>query len=129
VKHYKPEGKVAWQPKEGRHLFTAKTISESALDMFVGKLADTATPGVDREELARALGTVRQQLVVGSDRYTMVLPEEIAATLDEFGDRRGEGMVARVFGGIQSAWKRWQLINPRRYLKYNLNNTTGDLTR
>jgi hypothetical protein len=127
VRHYKPEGQVAWQPKEGRHLFTAKTISESALDMFAGKLADTATPGVDREELARALGTVRQQLVVGQDRYTMVLPEEIAATLDEFGDRRGEGMVARVASGIQSAWKRWQLINPRRYLKYNLNNTTGDL--
>jgi hypothetical protein len=127
VKHYKPEGAVAWQPKEGRHLFTAKTISESALDMFVGKLADTATPGIDREELSRALGTVRQQLVVGGDRYTMVLPEEIAATLDEFGDRRGEGMVARVFGGIQSAWKRWQLINPRRYLKYNINNTSGDL--
>jgi N12 class adenine-specific DNA methylase len=127
VKHYKPEGYSTFQPRDGRHLFTAKTITESALDMFVNKLADTATPGLDREELTRALGSVRSQLVVGGERYTMVLPDELAATLEEFGDRRGEGMVARVFGGIQSAWKRWVLINPRRYLKYNLNNTTGDL--
>ena len=127
VKHYKPEGMVAWQPKDGRHLFTAKTISESALDMFVTKLGDTATPGLDRAELQAALGSVRSQLVVGGDRYTMVLPEELAATLDEFGDRRGEGMVASVFSGIQSAWKRWVLINPRRWFKYNLNNQTGDL--
>lgn len=127
IKRYKPEGMVAWQPKEGRHLFTAKTISESALDMFVTRLADTATPGLDRAELANALGSVRQQLVVGGDRYTMALPAEIAATLDEFGDRRGEGMVARVFSGIQGAWKRWVLINPRRFFKYNLNNMTGDL--
>ncbi len=127
VRLYKPEGMVAWQPKEGRHLFTAKTISEHALDMFVTRLADTASPGLDRAELASALGTVRQQLVVGGDRYTMVIPEELGATLDEFGDRHGEGMVAQIFGGIQSAWKQWVLINPRRFFKYNINNMTGDL--
>lgn len=127
VSHYKPEGMAAFQPIEGRHLFTAKTISESALDMFVTKLGDTASPGLDRTELQAALGSVRNQLVVGGDRYTMVIPEELAATLEEFGDRRGEGMVAQVFGGLQAAWKRWVLINPRRFLKYNLNNQTGDL--
>jgi hypothetical protein len=29
VKHYAPEGYSAWQPLEGQHLFTAKTVSES----------------------------------------------------------------------------------------------------
>jgi hypothetical protein len=127
VKHYRPEGMTTWQPRAGRHLFTAKTITEHAVDMFVDKLADTASPGLDRAELAAALGTVRNQLVQGPERYTMVLPSELAATLDDLGDRRGEGMVARFFGGIQSAWKRWVLINPRRFFKYNLNNMTGDL--
>jgi hypothetical protein len=127
VRHYKPEGMTAWQPKEGRHLFTAKTVSEHTLDMFVDKLADTAAPGLDRAELASALGTVRSQLVVGGERYTMIIPKELSDTLDEFGDRRAEGMVAHFFGGLQSAWKRWVLINPRRWFKYNLNNMTGDL--
>lgn len=127
VHRLKPEGFTTWQPKDGQHLFTAKTISEGALDMFVGKLSESSYPGVDKAELHRALTTVRDQLVVGGDRYTMVLPEEVAATLDEFGDRRARGMVAQVFGGIQSAWKRWVLINPRRWLKYNINNLSGDL--
>jgi hypothetical protein len=127
VRRLKPEGYKAWQPREGRHFFTAKTISESALDMFVGKLSETAYPGVERDELHKALTTIRPQLVVGGDRYTMVLPVEIADTLTEFGDRRIEGMVARVFGGVQAAWKRWILINPRRFLKYNINNLSGDL--
>lgn len=127
VKRLKPEGYKAWQPTEGRHFFTAKTISESALDMFVGKLSETAYPGVAREELHRALTTIRPQLVVGGDRYTMVLPDEIADTLTDFGHRHAEGMVAAVFGGIQSAWKRWVLINPRRFFKYNINNMSGDL--
>jgi len=127
VKRLKPEGFKSWQPREGRHFFTAKTMSESALDMFIGKLADTVYPGVERDELRKALSTIRPQLVVGGDRYTMVLPEEIADTLTEFGDRRIEGAVAKVFSGVQSAWKRWVLINPRRFLKYNINNLSGDL--
>ena len=127
VRRLKPEGYKAWQPREGRHFFTAKTISESALDMFVGKLSESVYPGVERDELHKALTTIRPQLVVGGDRYTMVLPTEIADTLTEFGDRRTEGMVARVFGGVQAAWKRWVLINPRRFLKYNINNLSGDL--
>jgi hypothetical protein len=49
VKRLKPEGYKAWQPIEGRHLFTAKTITESSLDMFVSKLAETTYPGVDKD--------------------------------------------------------------------------------
>lgn len=127
VKAFAPDGYAAWQPIEGQHLFTAKTITESTLDMFVGKLADTAMPGINHDELARALGSIRSTLVVGGDRYTMVLPVEVTETLNEFGDRRAAGMLAKLFGGIQSWWKRWVLINPRRIIKYNLNNISGDL--
>ena len=127
VNRLKPEGYKAWQPIEGRHLFTAKTVSEHTLDMFVGKLSETVYPGVDKDELHKALTTIRAQLVVGGDRYTMVLPAEIADTLTEFGDRRAENMVVSAYVGLQSAWKRWVLINPRRFLKYNINNMTGDL--
>ncbi len=127
IKAFGAEGYAAWQPIPGRHMFTAKTISEHTLDMFVNKLADAAMPGVNHDELARALGTVRTQLVYGSDRYTMILPKEVVDTLNEFGDRRAQGLIGSLFSGVQGAWKRWMLISPRRWFKYNLNNMTGDL--
>ncbi len=127
VKRIGPEGYSAWQPIDGQHLFTVKSISESALDMFVMKLADTTMPGINHDELARALGSIRNQLVIGGDRYTMVLPDEVTDTLNEYGDRRAAGMAGKLFAEIQGAWKRWMLINPRRVLKYNINNLTGDL--
>lgn len=127
VNRLAPDGYEAWQPREGRHLFTAKTVSEHVLDGFVDRLSDAAIPGISREEMALALSSVRNQLVVGGERYTMVLPKELADTLNEFGDRRVEGMFSQISASLLGNWKRWVLINPRRFFKYNLNNTTGDL--
>jgi hypothetical protein len=77
VKRYKPEGFTDWQPLEGQHLFTAKTVSEHVLDMFVSKLNER---GISRRRQARArarAGQIRPQLVVGGDRYTMVIPTRL----------------------------------------------------
>jgi hypothetical protein len=127
TRRYAPEGYSTWQPREGQHFFTAKTMSEHTLDMFVSKLSEQEYPGIEKGELERALQSVRKQLVVGGQRYTMVLPTEIVQTLDGYGDRAQAGKVAKAFSGIQSGWKRWVLINPRRFFKYNLNNMSGDL--
>jgi N12 class adenine-specific DNA methylase len=127
VKRYRPEGFTDWQPLEGQHLFTAKTVSESVLDLFVSKLSDEEYPGVDKDELEHALGQVRPQLVVGRDRYTMVIPDEIAATLNDFGDTDSRNMFLHAVAGLQAKWKQYILINPRRWFRYNFNNMTGDL--
>ena len=127
VKRLAPEGYVGWQPREGRHLFTVKTIPEHVVDRLIAGLADQSAFGISKDEMHRALDTIKPQLVVGGDRYTMVIPQEVADTLDEFGDVHAEGIVSKIFAGVQSAWKRWVLINPRRFLKYNLNNQMGDL--
>ena len=127
VKKIGPEGYKAWQPIEGRHLFTAKGYTESAIDKFLASVADMPFPGMSKAELKAAIGPVKRQLVLGGDRYTMVLPDEIADTLTEFGDRHAENVAINIYVGLQSAWKRWVLINPRRFLKYNINNMTGDL--
>lgn len=127
VKKLAPDGYSAWQPIEGRHLFTAKTVPEHILEGFVEKLSAPNVSGINADEMHRALTAVRQQLVVGGERYTMVLPKEVADTLNEFGDRRAEGLFSQGVQMLQSGWKRWVLINPRRFLKYNLNNISGDL--
>jgi hypothetical protein len=127
VKRYKPEGFTDWQPLEGQHLFTGKTVSEHVLDMFVSKLGEEEYPGVDKLELERALGTIRPQLVVGGERYTMVIPDELAATLNDFGDKASHNMFLNAVAGIQAKWKQFTLVNPRRWFRYNFNNMTGDL--
>lgn len=127
LKRVGPDSFEAWQPTPGRHLFTAKTVPEHVIEGFVEKLSAPSVAGINRDEMFRALSAVREQLVVGGERYTMVLPKEIADTLTEFGDRRVEGNVAAAVAAVQGAWKRWVLINPRRFFKYNLNNMTGDL--
>lgn len=127
AKRIAPEGYVGWQPREGRHLFTAKTLPEHVVDRLISNLTDVSAFGISKDEMHRALDAIKPQLVVGGDRYTMVIPKEVADTLDEFGDVHAESMVARLFSGVQAAWKRWVLINPRRFFKYNLNNQLGDL--
>lgn len=127
VKKLAPDGYAAWQPIEGRHLFTAKTVPEHILEGFVERLSAPNVTGIPADEMHRALTAVRSQLVVGGERYTMVVPKEVADTLTEFGDRRAEGLFSQGVQMLQGAWKRWVLINPRRFLKYNLNNLSGDL--
>lgn len=127
VSRFGPVGATAWQPIEGQHMFTAKTITQSSIDQMTVRIADKESAELDRAVMGSALGSIKDQLVVGGDRYTMVLPNEVAATLNEFGDRRGKGMIARVAAKTLGGWKVWQLINPRRFLKYNINNMSGDL--
>jgi hypothetical protein len=95
--------------------------------MFVSKLNEEVYPGVDKLELERALSQIRPQLVVGGARYTMVIPQELAATLNDFGDKNSHNLFLRAVAGIQGKWKQYILINPRRWFRYNFNNMTGDL--
>jgi len=69
---------------------------------------------------------VRKVLAKGQNTV-WVIPEGLAATLDNFRGERGEdtflGSIARK---SMSFWKQYILINPFSVLKYNVNNMSGD---
>jgi hypothetical protein len=112
-----PEGYDTWQPREGRVFYTNQSIPERLID----KIADGVAP---KELLQRVLA-------VGRKRKELVLPVEVAETLDNLytGDRGG--IAKQVLDFITKTpitwWKRWVLFNPRRLLMYNYQNQLGDL--
>lgn len=127
VKRFAPEGYVAWQPDEGKLLFTAKTIPEHALDRMLDRLAEAGAGPVTVEEMRAAIGNVRSMLMVGGNKFEMVIPEELAATLNSLRDEHADSLIEALFEVPMRLWKRWVLINPRRVIKYNLNNLSGDI--
>jgi hypothetical protein len=125
VKRLAPEGYRTWQPDEGKLLFTVKTIPEHVIDKLLTKLE--APEGMDATEFRGALEAARNALAVGGQRYTMILPEEVADTLSNLRRDQIDSLFDHLVKEPVKLWKRWVLINPRRFFKYNLNNTTGDL--
>ena len=110
-----PEGHVAWQPKPGKHMFFASTITEEALERVLA-----GVKALENKD-------VRKMLVVGGSRETWVIPEALATTLDKFHEARVDSGLEAILREAQTAWKQWVLLNPLRFLRYNLNNMTGDL--
>jgi len=129
VKRFAPEGYKTWQPEEGKLLFTSKTLPEHVLDRVATMIMDgTSFPPEMRQAATEAFrAQVRDVLTVGGEKYTMVLPEEIADTLNSINDTHSDNLISFLFSRVTGEWKRWVLINPRRVLKYNLNNMSGDL--
>lgn len=127
IKRFAPEGYVSWQPDEGRLLFTAKTIPEHVIDGMMVKIADEAVAGISRAEMQAALGQLKDALVLGGDKFKLVIPAELADTLNSLRDEHAETLLTALLEVPLAWWKRWVLINPRRVLKYNLNNMSGDL--
>jgi hypothetical protein len=110
-----PEGYRIWQPERGTHFFHALTITERTMDKILSGEKDF-------EE-----ADVRRMLVMGGPKQQWVIPTELAQTLDNFGQRGTERILEKVWVGAQSGWKQWVLLNPKRIIKYNLNNQSGDL--
>lgn len=125
AKQLAPEGYRTWQPDEGKLLFTVKTLPEHVIDRMIEKL--DAPQGWDKMEFRAALEGSRNALSMGGSRYTMILPEDVADTLNNLKRVDLEGLFDLLVQKPMRAWKRWVLINPRRVIKYNINNMTGDL--
>ncbi|MEE8309788.1 MAG: hypothetical protein V3R34_05270, partial [Hyphomicrobium sp.] len=125
---FSPPNHVTWQPDEGKLLFTAKTIPEHVVDRMLDMIAEEgAGEALSATDLKGALESVRSMLAVGGPKYQMILPEEVAKALDSINDQHADGLFDTLAAVPLSWWKRWVLINPRRVLKYNLNNLSGDL--
>ena len=122
-----PDGYRLWQPERGNHFFVAKSMPEHVIDRLAEKLETEPIPGVSQAEIADALAKVRDVLAIGMPKYEMVIPEELAATLDDMRPDIDRGLFDHMLAEPMRWWKRWVLINPRRVLKYNLNNLSGDM--
>lgn len=118
-----PEGYAKWTPSEAL-LFTVKTIPEHVIDNMLTKL--DSPQGVDPNEFRGVLENARSTLASGSARNMMIVPEPVALTLDNLRRTPNENLFIELAKRPVQYWKRWVLINPRRYFKYNFNNITGD---
>ncbi|MBF0311460.1 MAG: hypothetical protein HQL56_18245, partial [Magnetococcales bacterium] len=123
-----PEGYVEWQPEKGRHFFVALTLPEHAINtMLEDESIAENIPGVSRDTVMEVMANMRKVLAVGMPKYQMVIPQELAITLDAMTKARNEGWFDHVLATPLTMWKQWVLINPRRVIKYNINNLSGDL--
>jgi hypothetical protein len=109
-----PEGYVSWQPREGNVFYRSHTIPEKvAMEATLEGVSELA--GVD----------VRPAIVMGGKRKSFVIPQEVANALDSL-TKDTSGRISNADKAILKKWKQWQLVSPRRFVKYNLRNITGD---
>lgn len=114
-----PEGYVEWQPQEGHMFFTASSIPEGIANLLAEDILASAQITGDM---------LRQVMVVGQEYPSLVVPEEVALTLNDlYHAQHQDGLVYKAYRKAYVGWKQWQLISPRRFFKYNARNMTGDL--
>jgi len=112
-----PEGYVTWQPAKGNVFYMADTIPS--------KVAEELMQGIIKEFGVKA-DDLRKVMAVGGKRKEFVVPEEVAATLDNLVRVKSQNPLIKFQSNLINKWKQWQLLSPRRYVKYNLRNMTGD---
>ena len=136
VSKLRPEGDVVpWQPnaadgnKRAVHIFTGKTVTQHALDRAMDNLdaivGDTLSPE-DAANIKEMLSGGREAQMTGGPMEELVIPKELADTLNEFRDKDAESRIDEIAQTLQGRWKQWTLFNPARFAKYYINNVTGD---
>lgn len=118
-----PEGYIDWQPKPGNTFYKALTVVESALEELYEKAKENGD--ITQEDLDEL--EAREIVALGGRRETWVIPKDIADTLDSAGTPESPSPIGKPFRYLQTKWKQWTLLAPWRFLKYNLNNMSGDL--
>lgn len=112
-----PEGYEAWQPREGNVFYMSDSVpAKLAEQLLEGKFTEI---GVKASDLQKAVS-------LGKKRKEFVVKEEIAKTLDNLVRNKDRGRIMEIDRTLLRRWKQWQLISPRRFLKYNFRNLTGD---
>ncbi len=122
----------AWQPKKGKMFFTAMTLSQRVMDGMVENIGQilNETDGLvgffPASEVQDMLDTMRPQLVLGGPNYELVIPTELAATLESLGQDDFNNVVLKEVEKLTRMWKIWVLINPLSWFKYFTQNLSGD---
>lgn len=112
-----PEGYVLWQPREGNIFYMTDSIP--------AKLAEQLHSGM-LEELGITKDDLRSALAIGGKRKEFVVKEEVAKTLDELVRTKTPSVIGDADRALMRGIKAWFLFAPRRYLKYEFRNMTGD---
>ena len=121
-----PEGYEAWQPEKGNLFYSGKVIGERAIEHLLDK-ATQSIAGIEKAELEAVVKEIKEALIVGAKKKELIIPSELARTLERMRPDIRDGLFDWLFAKPLGAWKVWTLINPRRVLKYNTNNMSGDL--
>ncbi|KKM79967.1 hypothetical protein LCGC14_1344610, partial [marine sediment metagenome] len=112
-----PEGYVTWQPREGNIFYMSDTIPSRIAEQLMNSTLETY--GLTKDDINKALA-------IGGKRKEFVVKEEVALTLDNIVRSRSDTKMAKVQRELISTWKEFQLVQPRRFAKYNMRNLTGD---
>lgn len=113
-----PGGYTKWQPKQGGLFYLSDSIPFRVAEKLYRQAMEQF--GISDKEMRRAL--------VKSGHFDYwVVKEEVAQTLDELVKKQAHGLISDLSAGIQQKWKVWTLISPRRFIKYNIRNLTGDV--
>jgi hypothetical protein len=112
-----PESHVIWQPEKGSMFYRGQTMPEQIITKFIEENPSFA-------DIAKKF---REVTILGGKKTEVVIPSGLAKTLDALRTDRETATLDTVNQKMIGAWKIWTLLSPRRAIKYNLNNMSGDL--
>ncbi|UJX41684.1 hypothetical protein K9F62_03000 [Desulfovibrio sp. JY] len=124
-----PDGYDRFQADKGLVYHTGNGITDKAMLSLMEALQmdDKAFQAQAPEVVLDVLSGVRQQIMVGGKKPEMVLPKSIVETLNNLRPKAERSFFDQALSKPLGLWKQWVLVNPRRVIKYNLNNMAGDL--
>lgn len=112
-----PDGYTEWQPQPGNIFYSTLSIPEKV----IRKLMESQGV-ITGEELAEI---TKKVIALGPKRSSIVIPTELAKTLDNLKPNLPSDY-NNFIPKLTLLWKQWILSAPRRAIKYNLRNLTGD---
>ena len=124
-----PAGYERFQADKGLVYHTGNGITDKAMLSLMDALQmdDKVFQAQAPEVVLDVLNGVRQQLFVGGRKPEMILPKPIVETLNNLRPKAERSFFDQALSKSLGLWKQWVLVNPRRVIKYNLNNMAGDL--
>lgn len=111
-----PDTHELWQPREGNVFYFADSIPAN--------LAKALQEGM-LEEAGFPVEKLRKVLAQGGAREEYVIPKEASATLDNL-SKPVPNWFVQANRQLLGHWKQLMLIAPRKVIRYNVRNLTGD---
>ena len=127
-----PEGNVPWQPEVGNVIYKTTGLTDKIANELMADQAMAMLDGLEASGMTVTAKDLREILAIGKQKETWIIPEELAAQLN---DLKGEALIGgggnkilRAIGLKQATtlWKKWTLTSPKRVVQYNFRNFIGD---
>ena len=112
-----PEGHTVWQPREGNTFYMADSIPAKIAEAIMNR---------ELEDMGVVADSLKKSFSMGKPFHEWVVKEGLAKTLDNLSQAKPLGPAAAFARKVATGWKMYVLANPRRLVKYNIRNLTGD---